>query len=257
MKLKFIFPLSVCFLFLIYGQESPAQKKQNKNSVEVEKIYPKFSYSPLARENVGSTGLTIALLNPVFLDKDIKRLGSPFSDFAKAMASDLDEVLISKGFRVIGPFSSFDEMVVSDKNNSDFILEISIDIEPSTIRRWQTIMQLLSSANLYKVSQGDVSFNGKVSLIAHSCFSKEKLWIKNLDLNQKKFSYSGSVKWPTSNVNQFEELNQDVNLWNPFCKILEEYYKESFDIFYKQFEKAEMANIAKDSRKIDKERRGN
>lgn len=253
MKSKLIFALGALFLFLIYGQESFAQRK--KKGVEEERINPSFSYSPLTRDSVGSTGLTIALLNPIFINKDIQRFGSPFSDFAKAMASDVEELLSSKGFKVRGPFSSIDEMVIPDKLNSDFIIQISLDIEPNTHRTMKQFQNFLTNAITYQVVKGDVSFSGKVHLKALSCFSSEKLWIKDLDISEKRFSYTGSVRFPTSNVNQFTELNQDVNLWNPVCKILEEYYKESFDILYKQFAKDEMIPVAELSRKTDKDRR--
>jgi hypothetical protein len=58
-------------------------------------------------------------------------------------------------------------------------------------------------------------------------------------------------------VNPITEVKQDVNLWNPICKILEEIYTESFDILYKQFAKEEMIPVAEESRKTDKDRRGN
>lgn len=230
-------------------------KRKNKDAGDAERINPTFSYSPPTRESVASTGITIALLNPVFINRDIQAAGSPWSDFAKAMANDVEDLLTSKGFKVKGPFSSLDEMVVSDKMNSDFIMQISIDIEPKLQRKWKELLVLLSNGKFYKVETGNVSINGKVILTARSCFSDEKLWKKDLELNQKNFSYAGSVRWPTTNVNPYTELNQEVNLWNPICNNLVDLYKASFDILYKQFDKDEMANIAKVSRETDKNRR--
>lgn len=252
MKKNLLF-LAILFLAL----STNAQKRKNKDATTEERINPTFSYSPPTRESVASTGITIALLNPIFINRDINAAGSPWSDFAKAMANDVEDLLTSKGFKVKGPYSSLDEMVVSDKMSSDFIMQISIDIEPKIQRKWKELFVLLSSGKLYKVDNGDVSINGKVLLTALSSFSAEKLWKKDLDLNQKNFSYTGSVRWPTTNVNPITEFNQDVNLWNPTCKNLEDLYKESFDILYKQFEKAEMKNIAEMSRKTDKDRRSN
>ena len=163
-------------LFLILGQASFAQKNKNKNAVEAERINPKFSYSPLTRDSVASTGLTIALLNPLFIDKDIRGAGSPWSDFVKAMGSDIEELLTSKGFKVRGPFNSIDEMVVTDKLNSDFIIKISIDYDPSLQRKWKQSYVMFSNAYQYQVIQGDFTINGKVQLTALSCFSSEKLW---------------------------------------------------------------------------------
>jgi hypothetical protein len=96
--------------------------------------------------------------------------------------------------------------------------------------------------------------NSNVILTAMSCFTSEKLWKKNLDIAQQNFTYSGTVKW-NGYPSFVTEFKQDVSLWNPVCKNLEEIYKASFDILYKQFDKDEMANIAKESRKADKDRR--
>ena len=72
MKSKLIFTLGALFLFLIYGQESFAQPKgKKKKGEEEEKYNPKFSYSPETRDSVASSGITIALLNPIFINKDI------------------------------------------------------------------------------------------------------------------------------------------------------------------------------------------
>lgn len=220
------------------------------------RINPNFSYSPKTRDSVASTGLTVALLNPIFISRDINNAGSPWSEFAKAMANDVEELLTAKGFKVRGPFNSFDEMVVPDKLNSDFVVQVSIDMNVNDTREFKTGMNLLGGSGLsYKVKRGVVQINPGVKLTFYSCFSAEKLSKKDLEIPQKSFDYAGTIKWDGSNLNFFRELNQDPNLWNPFCKSLEEIYKDSFDIFYKQFDKAEMTEIAKVSRETDKNRR--
>jgi hypothetical protein len=256
-KLKFIFVSLLSFLTIAQDLSSQPKKERKKNAGAEERYNPNFSYSPATRDSVASTGITIALLTPIFIDKDIDAFGNPFSDFSKALTSDVEELLISKGFKVRGPFNSIDEMVTPDKFNSDFIIRIGIDMSPKVQRTWKNVLSLLSSSGLYRVGKGDVSINAKVQLTAMACFTAEKLWKKDLDVVQKNFNYSGSVNWPSNNVAPMAELQQEVNLWNPFCKKMEEVYKESLDILYKQFDKDEMTSVANESRKTDKERRGN
>lgn len=250
-KLSYSFTLLLTTLFLF--QTTQAQKR-NRGVGETERYNPKFSYSPPERDSVASTGLTIALLTPLFIDQEINKSGSPWSDFAKSMANDVEELLTAKGFKVRGPFSSIDEMVFSDKQNSDFIVQISIDMNIKNDRKFRTGMNLLGSTLSYKVDKGDVSINANVILTAISCFTSEKLWKKNLDIDQQNFTYSGTVKWD-GYPSFITEFKQDVNLYNPICKNLEEIYKSSFGILYRQFDKNEMANIAKEARKSDGARR--
>jgi hypothetical protein len=216
---------------------------------------PQFSYAPPSRENVASTGITIALLNPVFISKNINYAGSPWTEFAKAMGNDIEDLLTAKGFKVRGPFNSMDEMVVPDKMNSDFVVQVTIDMNVLDDRKFKTGMNLLGSGLSYKVSSGNVTINPAIRMTFLSCFSAEKLSKKDLDIPQTNFQYSGTQKWDGTNLPFVREFNQDVNLWNPFCKSLEEIYKESFDIMYKQFDKDEMAEISKVSKETDKNRR--
>ena len=246
----------IVFILFFTGQETQAQKRGRGVGV-AERVNPNFSYSPPQRDSVASTGLTIAILNPIFLDEDINKAGSPWSDFAKTMANDVEELLTAKGFKVRGPFGSIDEMVYGDKQNSDFIIQIVIDLDIKVDRKMKTGMNLLNlgSSNLsYRVDKGDVTINSNVNLTAISCFTTEKLWKKNLSITQKNFTYAGTVKWD-GYPSVVTEFKQDVNLWNPVCKNLEEIYKSSFDILYRQFDKNEMANIAREARKSDGARR--
>lgn len=239
---------------LILTITSQAQKR-NKGTGEIEKYNPKFSYSPPQRDSVASTGLTIALLTPIFIDQDINKAGAPWNDFAKAMANDVEELLTAKGFRVRGPFNSIDEMVFSDKQNCDFIVQISIDLNLKNDRIYKSGLNLFGGSGLsYKVAKGDVTMNSTVILTAISCFTNEKLWKKSLDIAEQNFTYTGTVKWEGA-PNFITEFKQEINLWNPVCRNLEETYKSSFGILYKQFDKDEMANIAKEAKKSDGSRR--
>jgi hypothetical protein len=238
---------------LLISQAVFAQKK-DKGIAATEKYVPKFSYSPPERSAVASTGITIALLAPIFLDKEISQAGNPWSDLAKSMANDVEELLTAKGFKVRGPFNSVDEMVFTDKENSDFVVQIFIDMEITNDRKWKSKYNVLSESVSYKVEKGNVNANTKLILTAISCFTSEKLWKKNLDLPQHNFTYSGTVKWdgyPTSVV----EMALDNSLFNPVSKYLEEIYPQYFEILFNQFDKDEMANLAKEARKSDGDKR--
>lgn len=238
---------SLLFVLILVHTESNAQKVK---SGEKGKINPTFSYSPPQRDSIASTGLTIAILKPVFMDETMNKFGSPWTDFSKKMAEDVEALLTAKGFRVRGPFTTVDEMVFGDKQSSDFMMQIVIDLGIKDDKQVKTGLNLLGSTLSYKITKGDVSINSNVILTAVSCFTNEKIWKKNLTMSMKNFTYEGSLKW-TAEPDFLVEFQNDVNLWNPMCRQLVEIYKDSFDILYRQFDKNEMANIAREARKSD------
>jgi hypothetical protein len=74
------------------GQVMQAQKN-SRGIGQVERLNPSFTFSPAQRDSVAITGLTVALLKPTFMDGDMNKAGSPWSDFSKSMANDIEELL--------------------------------------------------------------------------------------------------------------------------------------------------------------------
>jgi hypothetical protein len=254
MKTKLIL---LCTLFLLLNYGLAICQKKGKGVSEVSKVNPKFSYSPEQREQVASSGLTIALLTPSFSVKEMNEAGIPWSDFLNSMINDIEELLTSKGFKVRGPVKSVDELVYSDKSNSDLILQITIDLNVKNDRNFKTGVNFgfgMGNTYFYKVEKGNVSMSCDVILTAYSCFTYQKLWKKNIDITNKDFSYVGSVKWD-GEPSTIVEFKQDANLWNPICNNMEIFYKDIFSILYKQFDREEVASIAKESRIADKDKR--
>ena len=252
MKPNFLIAFAVCIL-CSFNNYLQAQKK-NKGISDVGRYNPRFSYSPAQRDSIANTGITIALLKPVFIDNDINQAGTPWDEFSKAMATDVEELLTAKGFKVRGPFNTADEMVFSDKQNSDFVIQISIDMNIRYERKWKTKYNILFSTTTYLIDKADVTLNSNVILTAVSCFTSEKIWKKNLDISNKSFSYNGSERYDAEPT-FFAEMKRDVNLWNPMSKNLEDIYKGAFDILWKQFDKNEMKNVSKEAKKSDGARR--
>lgn len=53
------------------------------------------------------------------------------------MGNDFEKLLTAKGFTIRGPFRSRDEMVYNDKRNSDFVLQVEIDLQPNYNRKYK------------------------------------------------------------------------------------------------------------------------
>lgn len=223
-------------LFLFFNLSVNAQKGQ------ATRYNPRFDYEPPKREEIGSANVTVALLKPVFIDKEVQRAGPPWSDFSVMMQNDIEELLNAKGIKVRGPFSSRDEMVFTDKDASDFTFEISIDLRVDANRTEKVVLFTFGGPDR-KVEKGDVTISSSVVITAISNFSGEKLWKKNLQIPQKNYSYAGYTKWVAIPA-LIDELKGDNNAYNPFAKKLEEIYVEGLTILWNQFDVNEVRNIA-------------
>lgn len=245
---KIIFNSITIVLLLIINLYSFAQKAK----ISAEPRYmPKYNYQPPKREPASNSNITIALMTPVFLINNEKvKSEEPYRLFANKMVNDIEAMLSAKGYNVRGPFNSRDEMVISDKNSSDFLLEIAFDYNATVQRSWKYYPNLLSlSASTYSVTNGNVNVSTTLVVTAKSNYSGEKFWKKNIDLESKSFSYRGSVRWDSQDLTFNRELNQDNNFWNPMTKELENLYNEAMELLWKQFDVSEFKLVAEEARK--------
>ncbi len=233
--------ISLSLLVIVLVLNSFSQKGASRYN-------PQFKFEPQKRESVASANVTIALLKPIFIDKEISRAGTPWDDFSIKMQTDIEEMLLAKGFKVRGPFNTRDEMLFNDKQNSDFTLEIGIDLSVDIQRDWKTVLALIGS-NYLRVKKGNVNISSSVVMTAKSNFSGEKLWKKNIQLSQKNFSYTGDAKWSYKEITFLNEFKEDNNLFNPISKQLEIIYSEALTVLWNQFDVNEMKGVANESKK--------
>jgi len=207
---------------------------------------PNFDYTPPQRENPRSTGITIALINPVFADNDPNKLVPPYSTFIENMADDFEEMLISKGFSLRGPFKTRDEMVYGDKKNSDIALEINISLKEdgqlqlNKKTNWGQVLDK-NASNHYTVS-GTFYHFGNINIEATDPFTGEKFWKKTVSLPRKEIITQGVETW-TGKPTPTQMLSLDVGIYNPIAKALEEYYQEAIKTAWRHIDIEEMELI--------------
>ncbi len=243
---QFISLMLITFLIssTLFAQSNKSGKSENS------RYNPRFSFEPPTRDSVAISNITVALLKPVFIDKDIASAGAPWNNFSSSMQNDIEGLLIAKGLKVRGPFNTQDEMVFNDKKNSDFTFLISLDLRLDDQRTGKDVFQLLATSNqVVKVTKGSVSISPEITLTAISNFSGEKLWKKRLPLTQMNFIYVGTVKWDGGFPTILRELELENNFYNPLAKDLEEIYKEGLKTMWNQFDVNEMKMIANEAQK--------
>lgn len=235
---------------------SSCSSQKTVTTAPEQRVVAKFDYSPPSRAQVGSTNLTIALLRPRFVDRnyaDPEYLAPPYNDMASSMAADFEELLTAKGFTIKGPFNSRDEMVYTDKMNSNFALEIVIDLNSSQINRTWKFDPGFGAfiAPSYKMS-GDIILAGNLLITASSPQYGEKIWKKSIKLDNLPFSYVGSIKWNNNYPSLAQELRQDNVVYNAFARALEKYYNTALNLVWQQIEPIEMKSVSDQAKKADK-----
>jgi len=213
-----------------------------KTATQEPRYTPKFDYTPPERNNPSSAGVTIALINPQYTDDDPGNVAPPYSEFIDNMAEDFEEMLIAKGFSIRGPFKNRDEMVYSDKKNSDLALEINVSLKEEgqlAAKQYIGAGQLLGldSQPTYKIA-GTFYHYGNLILEVTDPFSGEKFWKKSVSLPKIPITCQGVEKWK-QNPNPVELLSQDVGIYNPVAKALESYYKEAISTAWRHLDAEE------------------
>ncbi len=245
---KILFILSLVVLTSCGSSSKVVQK-------EVPRYNPNFDYTPQDRANPRSADITIALLNPVFADKNPNLRVQPYSTFIENMADDFEEMLIAKGFSLRGPFKNRDEMVYGDKKNSDIAIEIRISLKDEgnlKLKQETNWAQVISknAPNHYKVS-GTFYHFGNIIIEATDPFTGEKFWKKTIALPRKEIITQGSKTW-TGKPTPRQMMSEDTGVYNPTAKALEEYYQEAIKTAYRHIDVNEMKMIKTEIQKSRK-----
>jgi hypothetical protein len=235
---------------------SGCSSSRNSATNRVERYPPKFDFSPPSRQAPGAANLTIALVNPSYVQQNAaENLMSPYSDMAAKMAQDFQELLTAKGFTIRGPYGSRDEMTFGDKTNSNIAFSVAIDLQREYNRKYKQHTgwgALLSKDVSYTYTMyGEIVFRPSLVISAYSPQYGELLWKKNITLNPSVFTYTGTKVY--SNVpNWSDELREDNSVYNQVAKELDKIYKAAMNLAWQQIDVAEMKTVSDQAKKADK-----
>jgi len=212
------------------------------------KYNPQFTYTPEERVQVSENSLTVAIIDPVFSNGEDNALVEPYKSFVRNMADDFEEVLNANGFKIKGPFKTRDEMVYGDKLNSDFAIEIEVEILSETGdfgKRSLSFKDGLLYKNAYRLG-GTFYHKGRIILSATDPIDGEKFWKKTIDLDRKAVVTDGNLKFtgPVSGLRD-EVILQDTGIYNPVAKVMEAYYAEAMSSLSRQIDPREMEQVSK------------
>lgn len=212
------------------------------------KYNPKFSYTPEQRSQISESSLAIAIIEPVFSDGEANQLVEPYSSFVGNMADDIEETLNASGFKIKGPYKTRDEMVYGDKLNSDFALEVEVEIlteQGDFGRKSASFGTQMLCKTCYKVG-GTFYHKGRIILTATDPIDGEKFWKKTIDLDRKAVAANGVLTYDSAKGRLTSvAMMQDVGIYNPVAKTLEEYYADAMSSVSRQIDPREMEQVSK------------
>jgi hypothetical protein len=239
--------ISLIVYFLFIGCDAPSHMGGD-GSVKV----ANFSFVPEHTETPKSHNIAFVLINPSYAPSFYYRSYSPFSDFAKAMGNDVQQLIIARGFSIFGPYTTPDELIYSDKKNSDIILEIDIepDINIQNVKATPHFKYGLYGTSTYvHTFDGTVIMQGKIDLTAKAVWNNEILWKKSIPLPTKSFEVNSYKKYVDNMFNRTFAAN-DAGVVNPFVDALEDYYKTVMQTVYAHLDPDEMKDVKKQADEI-------
>ncbi|MBK8516848.1 MAG: HpaA family protein [Saprospiraceae bacterium] len=255
----FLLKISI-ILILSIVTISCSSSKQAKTST-VARTQAKFDYSPEGIEKVGTSNITIALINPSYSDQSLK--GALFDEFSNSMAKDMEELLTKKGYK-IRSFSQIGDMLYNDKENSDFVVKMEVDLNFQNVQRkskrlikkpsfGQRMIDPTTPATVSYQFEAQGTFFSRINLIFQSTKYSEKLRAPSVTSDVTPLKYVGSEFWAGSEVSFFNEVDQDNVVYNALATALMSQYDIIFKKIDKQlFEIQEMQDIKTEAHKVDK-----
>lgn len=212
---------------------------------------PSYAYTPPAHASISGNDLKILVVEPKYNDKFKYADYRLFNDFKKFMAGDINESLTTKGYLVRGPFENYEGAMYTDKTESDLLLNIELDFDLNDQNiNWKGTEILVSGrkktavyTNIYKLD-GYFTLSGKVNISISEPITKEKVWVKNVQLKQRviRIASKNEYKHLRDYALAFET---EPTFANPFIPVLKDYYKEILDITWASLDPNELSSLKK------------
>ena len=153
---------------------TPPSSSSKKNNVIIAVVSPTYNAEGIQKNT------------PVITTDNYNMMLGNADALAGSMATDMQAIILARGFNYKGPFRDLDSMTYPDKKNADLILipSIYINTQYSTTGKG---MPLVGSP------PGKLTINGFVELIILEPLSGQKMWIKKIDFTSApkdyRFSY--------------------------------------------------------------------
>lgn len=186
--------------------------------------------------------MSLALVQPYYASA-FNGSAELFKAFQQAMAKDVEEIIIAKGFTLRGPYLSHDEMIFDDKRRTDVLIQIEIAPQfTATEGGWKTITSIMGSAYTTYRYIAKTSLVGKINLSGVEPLTNEKIWSKSVLIPavegielQSSYRYTTTVPW--------NELWNDPGIYNALGTALQAQYAGIMEKVAAHFNVEEFASL--------------
>ena len=203
-----------------------------------------FDHAPKGTAAPGSAGISIAMVRPYYAE-DMKsaETNDLFSRYRDGLAGDIEELLISKGFTLKGPYDTKADLTYSDKKTAELALDIKIapkiigieGLQATQVGRATDIL-VGEKRSAYRYS-GMLSLGGRIEITAYEPMTNEKLWTKSAELPpQKNIMVTSEHAYYSVTL---EGLMNDTGFYNPMGQALEKSYSVILNKMESYIEKEE------------------
>lgn len=218
-----------------------------------------FDYKTPTIAQSGSANILVSLVRPHYASSFQYGGSELFSSFRQYMGKDIEELLVDKGFRVKGPYDSFDDMVFEDRKDADLSIEIEIAPDFSAVQgNWRKHQAISFNAAyqppIYYSYEGTASLVGKINIIGYEPLSREKIWVKSVPIppitNINLSTYSNRL----SAANLSNDFYNDPNVYNALGKALLDQYAATFKKIDAQLDPREFESLRGQIRELKRKK---
>ncbi len=209
----------------------------------------KFDYSTPGVGVTKSNDIKFALINPRFVTSFEQSKIDPYKTFANSMGDDFVEMLTARGYPYVGPYNTIDDMVYSEKQTTDLVLEVEVDLQftGNAIKQTSDYEILTSRTNYYYIYNGDMNLSGKITMIFSEPFTKTKVWVKSVSTEPITFFLDSQYKYKSKDIPV-----TDPKVWNTLVEILQKIYENVISTSWKYLEPEELKVKKSESLEIKK-----
>lgn len=240
------FVLLVVFGALIINCAPPRQVKKLPP--------PKFSFEPPSQA-AQKLDMTIAIVNPEYSEKVfgysqrsrgkfVEARNNAIRKFSDSMGTDMERIMVAKGFKTTGPFESLNVMTFPQKEGASLALypEFKFTLNEDVTRENPPVDFFSGSI------EGNITLSGFISLVLIEPISGEKMWVKKIELQSLEEPFAISTR------GQRAEIYRD-NRAEAISYLLGQYYPDVMKKLWDYIHSDEIAQLVKEAKTVrDKKR---
>jgi hypothetical protein len=233
-----------CSLILMVGCGPTVPVKEEA------RVLPTFHFEPPSKAPVDSGSVAFAVVNPQFPDSWKAFLTVyPFDKFSKNMATDFEAIVSARGFRMRGPFRTYDELTFPDKSQSDLILTPKIEIDLEGVGQTTSGKDIFGTISYQW--KGTVNLGGRITLNLNESLSNERMWTKSIELPSRSMPYVSKKYQQPITWGGIPE----PELSNLIAGALQDYYTLTMDKVWTYLDPKEMALVKEQAQTLKDKKR--